>query len=292
MKSKIKVSDTWLSGKPRLKTPDVWLKVKRALVKQEGAWKVSFDDEFVIELSGAHTNFNLYSKIGLPEAETIIVEVKAGATLSAADSAVPAFKLGNPYHGKKVIIRNRGSILGRGGRGGGGGGASGARGGNGAAGGTALYLREAAHQVTLVNHGRIAGGGGGGGGGGGIKYGGHIIVNPTDPSRAYPFDFSHSGSRGGNGGTGGNGQAASRLSWTPYSSAQTRAIAGNGGNGGNQGSAGASGGKGSTYTKPQVVGGVRVIGAGGRGGRAGYAIDGKSKVTIETVGSITGSQVN
>ncbi|ODS09824.1 hypothetical protein ACRZ5S_14555 [Vibrio scophthalmi] len=294
MKPKVKKNGTWQEAKPVIKQEETWTDAEKVFVKNEGTWELSYENGLTITLSGTHTNFNLFTAIGMPEQNNIVVNIPRGLVLNASDSGVPAFTLGNAYVGKHITINNDGAIYGRGGRGGGGG-ANGSRGGNGAAGGTALNVRQAANPVTLNNSGQIFGGGGGAGGGGSYRYEAMIRLDPEYDPRPFRSNLISNGGKGGDGGTGGGGHGGvPSVGWRPASDAWVCVLGGNGGVGGRYGLNGASGQHSSAVITQGAVTKVFVNsrGLGGAGGRGGYAIEGKNKVNLVNTGQVVGAQVN
>ncbi|MCG9584619.1 hypothetical protein L1D13_10805 [Vibrio tubiashii] len=275
----VRVADNWEKAKPMIKHDGLWRFAKRVFTKVNGEWQLVFNQKLVIDISTNQTNFNLFKAIGsvLPETEEIEVNIKSGVVMVGSDAAIPAFKLGNAFAGKIVTINNWGNLYGRGGRGGGGSSALNVRGGNGGDGGTALDVSESASKITLRNYGNIYGGGGGGGGGGG-----HDFQNWNGSW------IRCRGGQGGNGGTGGNGGGGAN-GQVQRPNADIKVEAGRGGNGGRYGVAGSNGGnhKSTIYGQP-----VAFNATAGIGGRAGYSINGLSKLLILKTGSMSGAKVN
>lgn len=270
------VLGNWKTGKLFVNVGGNW-KLPVAWVKDNGAWRKVQTAPYTYVINTNRANFNLVNNIGLPPYDEINVIINPGVQIFSTSTGIPAFNLGNPYTGKRVNIINYGIIRGKGGAGGGGGSAGdyyANNGGAGAAGGTALYVRQANKNVYIDNRGQINGGGGGGGGGGAVVWNLNV--------RLYG-----QGGRGGNGadgiGRGAGGAGGSRSSSRGY-----YAYGGNGGQGGNPGSAGGGGGNGAMKFNYSGC----YARAGGARGRAGYAIDGNSRVNYTSLGSVAGPRVN
>lgn len=280
----IRVNSAWKKGIPMTYISGAWRKPKDAWIFTNGAWKRYHVYEYTYIISSDVAAFNLFYAIGIPDAEVINIIINPGVTISSTSTSVPAFNVGNSYHGKTINIINDGTISGAGGKGGAGGSNSGGAGGPGGSGGTALYARTS-KIIKLTNNGRIGGGSGGGGGGGGALVGGSL---------------SHSGYRthsswGGAGGDGGlafmNGSNGSPSGGDKNDTRTFKNWGGAGGKGGSDSSPGAAGGAGVA----RVAGVGRPTARGGAGGAAGLvgnAIDGKSKIFIEKKGVIKGGIVN
>ncbi|NOH25692.1 hypothetical protein [Vibrio europaeus] len=292
MDNLVKVEGYWQQGKPAIKHNGLWHFAKRVFHKVNGQWVLTYNRKLVVDISTNQVNYNLFAALGntIPDVEEIEVNIKSGVVISSSTSAVAAFNVGNAFTGKNVVINNWGSIIGKGGQGGKGGTGS-TRGGHGGAGGTALYVRTA-NPLILRNHGRILGGGGGGAGGSAF----------LSPGSAFTMTGAGGGGGGGAGGgsgaSGGNGgQRGSNGSLESYGNGGAPTILGNGatviwgvygGRGGRHGEAGQS-----TAQFSASWGNTGLIRpSGANGGRGGYAIDGKSKITILVTGAFAGAQVN
>lgn len=279
----VNVNGEWKKGVGWVNVSGQWKKGVATWINVEGVWRRAKPLEVVIEVSGTHTNYNLYNAIGLTDSSTIRVILKPGSVFNSSGSGTPAFNIGNAYTGKQLIIENYGDIIGAGGTGGAGGVGSSnpnatTAGSPGGAGGTALYVRTA-NPIQLINNGRIGAGGGGAGGGGGscsVSIIGAAVYA--------------GGGRGGNGGAGFAGGAAGAAGGSMTAGTVTTK-GGNGGTGGSGGNAGATGGTGSSTLQDQFTQ-TKVLRPGGAGGRAGYAIDGSSLVQIVTAGTISGTLAN
>jgi hypothetical protein len=163
-----------------------------------------------------------------------------------------------------LILRNNGTIAGRGGIGGLAGAGRNSGGTQGGAGGPGLVVVSGttASFITVINQGRIAAGGGGGGGGAGF----------ADASR---------GGGGGGGiplGPGGvaGGSAANFL---------VRGVGGNPDNGYSQGGVGGQWGESGLPGREARPGGS---GSGGTGGQGGIGIIGTNSITSLTTGNLSG----
>ena len=93
------------------------------------------------------------------------VIIPAGVTVGSSDPAKAVITVAGFKSRDRVIIDNRGVIIGAGGISGAGGVNYTVNGSSGGQGGTAIYTQN---QLTVINNGYIYGGGGGGGGGGGF----------------------------------------------------------------------------------------------------------------------------
>lgn len=340
------VNGTWRSGINWVKVGTTW-KHPKGYVNVNGHWhQFQEGPEYVYHITKTTTNFNLHSAIGVPAFyDTIRVVIDQDKIVYSTNVNTPAFRLGNAYSGKTVIIENHGKIFGHGG-------------GPAQAGGIALDVHEKSGKVDLYNYGGIFSGGGGGGNGGvggGGKYStqryigderqpesgerfetrdGYYIAQPNGPeyilhwggsvilrergtygkSRkvgewTYYLGAYHStapgvdwhgvyrtrpkyqtiwhNTNGGAGGKGGMGRSynTSVGQGTNGSRGGTNAgYGGGGGYGGAFGSAGFNGGRGENGNRTNGS-------AGTAGGRAGYGIEGHSKVNYRnTSGSIVGGQ--
>jgi hypothetical protein len=118
-------------------------------------------------LTSSTLNHDVFAAAGSPTDPVVVVlTIARNVIVGSSSPALPALTTGAFRQGSRLIIRNRGSILGAGGAGGSGGnGGSGGQpracGRDGAAGGAAISLGMV---TTLRNRGLIFGGGGGGGG--------------------------------------------------------------------------------------------------------------------------------
>lgn len=293
---------------PYVKTGETtWSKGTAVFEKTDVAvWTKRWSPEVVISITGTHTNFNLYSHIGLPDSPTITVRLESGSVFNSNNPDVPAFNVGNTFSGKQLIIENYGSILGRGGRAGQGGIPNGDNsvkgdGTAGGRGGTAFYCRTE-RPVILRNFYRIGSGGGGGGGGGGM-YTAVRRKHTSGQSQTALYEI-----RGDNGAEGSNGfiNAVNSPVASPVvdpgsklSGATGQLNPGRGGKGGSTSIAAAQAGTVSSNNliNPgsgwswEVSPNFRAGSAGGAGPE-GYAIDGVSKVSLTNSGEIRGPQVN
>lgn len=250
----------------------------------------------------------------------VVVTVNSGVTVSSTSTGQYAMTIDGGFWGG-VKLKNDGTIVGRGGDAGAGGTAPaynyGYAGGGGNPGGPGLFVGR---PTILKNAGRISGGGGGGGGGGASGgqyyysyyytytaaardsyYGG--VYYYTAGATGYATVYYTEGGGGGGGGIGGSaGGAAGTAGSSNYPSNGT---AGSGGTVSAQGAGAPSGGNpaayylsgaggsGGTYGSSGGGGGVgnaNVFNAsGGAAGAAGTAIQGYSKISIQSVGTINGA---
>lgn len=289
--------------------------VRRLAGRPSGS--ISFADlrgkanELVHIISSNKANYNLWIALGskLPAAKVIRVNINPGVVVYATSTGTPAFNVGNAFKGKTIILVNNGTIRGKDGAGGGGGNNAGGNGGNGGAGGTALYTRIfGGSSFQLYNRGVIEGGGGGGGGGGGARakfterWSKPIGHGDTDFVNEY-YDLRSAGGRGGNAPSGGGaGGAAQQGVSYPYYPPTTYAQGGRGGNGGGRGARGANGANAAAVVPSANISrlsdsslltlNIKLAGRGGAGGRGGYAVDGHSKLSWKSTGTLRGSRVH
>lgn len=126
-------------------------------------FEVTIDSCYLVTLTAAQQNYDLQSAAGLPGPGTpicVVLDVLPGVDVTSNTTIAPALTTGNLDPQSQVGIRNRGSILGRGGDGGAGG-TFGTFGDPGEDAGNALNLTVRTHVQNL--DGFIFGGGGGGG---------------------------------------------------------------------------------------------------------------------------------
>lgn len=255
------------------------LGVSSGQISMSSAYGKSSNFSFSQTISSNYTNYNLHNSLisaGWNGTQKVnaSVTINSGVSVYSTSTGTYAFLISCIPSGSSVTVTNNGRIMGMGGNGGAGGPVGPACptygcnfAGSGGSGGPAFYTNA---SITLYNNGTIGGGGGGGGGSHFTQYtccgvviscwacagGGGGQVNGTGGPGVGGRPNSAGGANGTlcGGGIGGSGL---------------------GGCGGSLGNAG-SGGYGQYY--------------GGKGGSAGAAIVGRSKITLNATGTILGSQ--
>lgn len=233
----------------------------------------------------------------------VVATVNTGVIVSSTSTGAYAMEINGGFYGGVKLVNN-GTIIGRGGNGGAGGSASvytsGTAGTSGTSGGPALLVGR---PTILKNAGRISGGGGGGGAGGSSGGFSYYTYYYTSGKNTYAATGTYYYSEGGGGGGGGIGASvggtAGAASGTTYpragaaGAAGTTAAAGAGGAGGAYGYNGGAGGSGGTFGSSGAAGGTgnanQFNAAAGAAGTAGTAIQGYSKITIQSIGTINGT---
>lgn len=203
--------------------------------------------------------------------------INSGQYISSSNTGSYSFVVGSCFTSGDVIkITNNGTIIGRGGNGGRGGcyfniGNHG-RGYSGCGGGPGLQVN---YPITMTNNGRIAAGGGGGGGGGA----GNFNCQGTCAGGG------GAGVGGGNGGSGGLGNFCGAQS----GGGSSLTCAGGGGGGGQGGPGGPGGGYGSSGSPGSRAPNPAEGGSNpGSGAGPGTAINGYSRISFNTTGTING----
>ena len=232
--------------------------------------------------------------------------IAGNVTVGSTNPSLPAMTISGfrdesqtAYHDVLDLI-NHGNILGAGGLPGMAGYSNSIAGSDGGPGGTAILTTNV---LTLTNNGSIWSGGGGGGGGGGYYAASYCGGSGSGNCGSYACN---------GGGCSGcvistgygyccatNKQAS--ISWCGSTYPEINAYGGVGGTGygfnntsiaGAAASPGGSGGSGGTYYGVAGSDGVASTTLNGKGGRAGYCIDGYSLLTTPVVGSVLGGFIN
>lgn len=224
----------------------MWRRVDSSFVRHNGVFRKVHQRKFSYNIIISFTvlNYNLRNAIinagwdqNIPVRANVVIT--QGGIIGSANTGAFAFDTGGPFPAESEItihIQPGGIICGAGGNGGVGSDSTGSGGTAGFPGGPALRAQT---NISIINHGIIAGGGGGGGGGGGF-----LLYNAA--------------------GSGGGGAG-----WIPGNGGPARAERTNGGagqngslfNGGAGGLGGAGGKKGGLPGDPNR--------RGGRGGNLG-----------------------
>lgn len=255
-----------------------------------------------ININSVTTNINVYS-LAVTAGWNSIIPVRAivniNANVYSTSTATPAVIASGFPTGSRVYINVSSGKYVAGAGGLGGGIWSGPT--NGSAGGTAIYTRN---TTIITNLGTIGGGGGGGGGGSSNFY------NDGGYNNAY------NGGPGGGGGAGlgAGGTGVSYAGWAAgnYGAAGTITAGGAGGLATTQnivayneetgeldvvdtiysGVGGVGGALGTAGSAGTNSGSYSIFYNAASGGAAGSAIDGSSYTTLQTAGTIAGSQIN
>lgn len=255
-------------------------------------------DGFEYIISDTRTNFNLWDHIGIPKEDTITLTITKTGVIKSNHHAIPALAIGNIYTGKTLIIKNYGKIIGKGGKGGQGGLATQLTGEaipegqpywgtvtpgeDGQNGSDAIYGPYVKTPIQIWNYG-VIGSGGGGGGGAGAAW---AIARKYGTGSAY-FAITDKRANGGDGKDGDDPTDTSRAHYSTGSYAfATTGESGYGGGAGRDGIDGEPGrgeGKGKYYLKNKEEA------PGGRGGKAGYALN--AQVELKEVGTLYGSLI-
>ena len=281
-----------------------WNKVSTIYYWNGSAWKESFSGGFVLNKtfnSGQTNNFNIATEATAAgwDGSTIIIAnltIPSGAYLGSSSTSTYSLETTSMVAGSTVnlTLNSGGFLVGRGGTGGGGAGQSVTTASTGTAGGPALNVISGI-TFNLTNNGTIGGGGGGGGGGnggddwfsnagyqggpggGGAGFGtGGVATNNANQSHM----ISDPGGNGTHNSGGSGKQSALKAG-----EANNGSTGGTGGNGGSLGSTGNNG-------LNNGVGYIVTYNSGSPGGAAGVAINGWSRITVGTEGTILGAKNN
>ena len=231
-------------------------------------YNASGRNAYTISISSNVNNYNAYNSRSpnyVAGFSDITYDISPGVVIGSTSTTTGAFIVPNQFNGNDTIfIRNRGTILGRGGAGGPGGPSlnastpqyfPGSNGSNGVVG--MQFFRP----VTINNQGGTISGGGGGGGGGGAAATPSFFQPPSGYTPAVFYPQSLAGGGGGGGGRGSGFGGSAGLTPGPPST--------DGANGG-AGTATTNGGGGAGGSQPSPWGGgTATAGAGGAGGGLG-----------------------
>lgn len=255
-----------------------------------------------ININSVTTNINVYS-LAITAGWNAIIPVRAivniNANVYSTSTATPAIRASGFPTGSRVYINVSSGKYVAGAGGLGGGIWSGPT--TGGAGGTAIYTRN---TTFITNLGTIGGGGGGGGAGSSNYY------NDGGYNNAY----NGGGGGGGGAGLGAGGTGTSYGGWTSgnYGAAGIINAGGAGGVASEQpiwsydeesgllnpidtiysGVGGAGGALGTAGSNGTNSASYNIFYNAALGGAAGSAIDGSSYTTLQTAGTIAGSQIN
>lgn len=249
---------------------DIEKVVYRNVTVFESAYKVNIVDQRLKQ-------FNLWQYIGqsMPAQKVIEVNINSESLIGGimGQPTIPAFRLGNSFTGKTIVINNDGRVFGAAGLG-----AIATLGGspdNGGNAGNAFDFSEANGKIVTLNNTRaVYAGGGGGGSGEDVR------------------DAGNNGKTGGNGGNGAGGDANGDFEVSQRGGPRQDFVSpingrrGNSGNGGDGGDFGEDGNEGLPGLQNFLFNKDA-----GQGGRKGYAIYGISNCNLNNTGSIFGDNI-